>query len=78
MRPPTSPNQSSERVADRLRAMFGMYEVGVDMLRCRLKREQPDATPQQISQQIGAVLYADRHDETVYTKRTCSRFSEKS
>lgn len=79
MQPPANHDQSPERVARRLRAMFGMYEVGVDMLRCRLRRESPDATPAAISAQVAATLRADPPlDPAVYRIRTCSRFSAKS
>jgi hypothetical protein len=79
MQAPLNTSQAPERVAQRLRAMFGMYEVGVDMLRCRLRREMPGAPPEAINAEVMAYLRRDRgFDSPLFRKRTCSRFSAKS
>ncbi|MFN3167036.1 MAG: hypothetical protein ACE37H_08235 [Phycisphaeraceae bacterium] len=78
MRPPACPNQSEARIAERLRAMFGMHEVGVEMLRCRLRREHPHSTPQELSRLVSDYLQANRYDPDVFVTRACSRFSAKS
>lgn len=78
MRPPTSPNQNSEKLARRLHAMFGMHDAGIEMLRCRLRREHPEETPEQIAKRIAFILRAERYDPAVFEKRSCSIFSAAS
>lgn len=75
---PTSPNQNSDTIARRMRAMFRMHETGVDMLRCRLRREYPQETREQIAKRVSAVLRKSRYDPAVYEERRCSRFSAES
>ena len=78
MRPPHNQDQNNQRIARRLRSMIGMHSAGVEMLRCRLRRDNPGASQRQIAIKLGEHLRASRHDESTFTERPCSRFSAKS
>ncbi|MGH8938523.1 MAG: hypothetical protein ACRDV2_04155 [Actinomycetes bacterium] len=47
---------SSNAAAERLRVALELYEVGERMLRQRLRREQPHATPDEIDAEVGRWL----------------------
>jgi hypothetical protein len=47
---------TDESSAARLRAALEMYEVGESMLRCRLRRERPDADEAEITAEVVAWL----------------------
>ena len=79
MQPPLHNSQDPKRVGERMKAMCGMFDVGMSMLRSRLRREMPDATEDDIRRKVAEYLHQDRPmDSTQFQKRTCSRFSPKS
>ncbi|MGH3933962.1 MAG: hypothetical protein ACRDS1_03085 [Pseudonocardiaceae bacterium] len=47
---------SSNAAAERLRIALELYEVGEQMLRQRLRRERPHATPDEIDAMVGSWL----------------------
>ncbi len=47
---------SSDAAAERLWVALELYEVGERMLRQRLRREQPHATPDEIDAEVGRWL----------------------
>ncbi|MFI4861107.1 MAG: hypothetical protein ACIAXF_10540 [Phycisphaerales bacterium JB063] len=79
MRPPLNTSQDPERIAARMQAVCEMFDVGMSMLRSRLKREMPNATDDDIRRKVAEYLHRDQPiDPTQFHKRTCSRFSAKS
>jgi Rv0078B-related antitoxin len=46
-----------ESPATRLRAALDLFEVGEAMLRCRLRRERPDADETEITAEINSWLH---------------------
>jgi hypothetical protein len=45
-----------ERMRERLRLAFDLHEAGVSMMRARLRREHPDASPEAIERLLGEWL----------------------
>ena len=66
------------RVATCFNQLYLPPYTGVEMLRCRLRREHPEESPEQIAKRIASVLRADRYDPAVFEKRSCSIFSAAS
>jgi hypothetical protein len=76
MQPPICKDQSPEKVAKRMWAMFDMYDTGLSMLRCRLRREHADETPEQINERVGAYLRGRPETQDRFLQPSeCPRFS---
>lgn len=58
--------------------MFGMHDAGMELIRCRLRRDHPDETPEQIGKRVAAFLRKNRYDPAVFEERKVSRFSVSS
>jgi hypothetical protein len=79
MKPPINKDQSPERVAARMRAVFEMYEDGLCLLKARLQREHPHEDELQIQQRVAAELHRTTpiHDPFLRVA-PCPRFSAPS
>ena len=68
--------QDLRRVAARVRACLEMFEDGVDMIRCRLRRENPGVGADELSKLLRHELMSAKQDTDPYLQPPkCPRFS---
>jgi hypothetical protein len=79
MQPPINRDPSTETATRRLRRAMELYEEGVEITRARLRRQFPDAPPQEISRRLGDWLRSGSQADGKYlVPSPCPRFSATS